>query len=68
VLDHPPYSPDLVPADYVLLPKLKSYLKGRLFDSIPDIQETVASTSITIAKYYFNKGVLSVYDRVNMCV
>ena len=34
VLDHPPYSPDLAPADYFLFPKVKSHLKGRLFDSI----------------------------------
>jgi len=34
VLDYPPYSPDLAPADYILFPKVKSHLKGRLFDSI----------------------------------
>jgi len=33
VLDHPPYLPDLAPADYFLLRKVKSHLKGRLFDS-----------------------------------
>jgi len=32
VLDHPPYSPDLAPADYFLFQKVKSHLKGRLFD------------------------------------
>jgi len=39
VLDHPPYSQDLAPADYFLFPKVKSRLKGRLFDSISDIQK-----------------------------
>ena len=34
VLDHPPYSPDLAPADYFLFPKVKSHLKERLFDLI----------------------------------
>ena len=28
VLHHPPYSPDMTPADYFLFPKLKSKLKG----------------------------------------
>jgi len=37
VLDHPPYSADLAPSDYIMLPKGKSHLKGRLFDSISDI-------------------------------
>ena len=31
VFDHPPYSPDLAPADYLLFPKVKSHLKGRLW-------------------------------------
>jgi len=30
-LDHPPYSPDLVPSDYHLLPGLKKKLKVRHF-------------------------------------
>ena len=31
------------PADYFLFPKMKSHLKGRLFDSISDIQKAVTS-------------------------
>jgi len=30
-LDHPPYSPNLVPSDYQLFPGLKKQLKGRHF-------------------------------------
>ena len=41
VLDHPPYSPVLAPADCFLFPKVKSHLKGRLFDSISYIQKAV---------------------------
>jgi len=44
VLDHPLYSPDLAPAGYFLFPKVKSHLKGRLFDSILDIHKAVTST------------------------
>ena len=40
VLPQPPYSPDLVPADFFLFPKLKSTLKGRRFDSIDAIKES----------------------------
>ena len=33
-LEHPPYSPDLVSADFYLFPRLRSALKGRrLFDA-----------------------------------
>jgi hypothetical protein len=39
VLPHPPYSPDLAPADFILFPKLKSTLKGRQFQTIQEITE-----------------------------
>ena len=35
----PPYSPDLVPSDFWLFPKLKSSLKGKQFQTIDEIQE-----------------------------
>jgi transposase len=36
---HPPYSPDLAPADFFLFPKLKTTLKGHRFQTIEEIQE-----------------------------
>jgi len=65
VLDHPPYSPELAPADYFLFPKVKSHLKGRLVDSISDIQKAVTSKLNTIAKDYY-KGIQKLYDRANL--
>ena len=70
VLDHPPYSPDLAPADYFLFPKVKSDLKGCLFDPISDIEKAVTGTLNTIAKDDFYKGIqkLSVYTvRRDVC-
>jgi len=57
VFDHPPYSPDLAPADYILFRKVESHSKGRLFDSISDIRKAVTSTLNTIAKDDFYKGI-----------
>jgi hypothetical protein len=34
----PSYSPDLVPCDFALFPKLKMKLKGRRFETVSDIQ------------------------------
>jgi histone-lysine N-methyltransferase SETMAR len=34
---HPPYSPDLAPADFFLFPKMKMQLKGRRFHNVADI-------------------------------
>jgi len=68
VLDHPPYLSELAHADYFLFPKVKSHLKGRLFDSISDIQKAVTSTLNAIAKDDFYKGIQKLYDRANLCV
>ena len=39
VVPHPPYSPDLAPAEFFPFPKLKTNLKGRRFQTIEEIQE-----------------------------
>ena len=39
VVPHPPYSPDLAPADFFLFPKLKITLKGSRFQTTEEIQE-----------------------------
>ena len=36
-LDHPPYSPDLVPSDYHLFPGLEKQLKGRHFSTDAEV-------------------------------
>jgi len=40
VLEHPAYSPDLVPIDLFLFTKIKEILKGRNFDDIDDIRSS----------------------------
>jgi histone-lysine N-methyltransferase SETMAR len=37
LIPHPSYSPDLVPRDFFLFPKIKSRLKGRRFDTTEEI-------------------------------
>ena len=37
VLEHPPYSPDFLPCDYDLIPKLKAPLHGHRFRTRDDI-------------------------------
>ena len=38
VLEHPAYSPDLVPNDFFLFPNIKEILKGRHFNDTDDIR------------------------------
>jgi len=53
VLPQPPYSPDLVPADLFLFPKLKSTLKGRRFDTFDEIQKNSMKELFAIPKEAF---------------
>ena len=39
LIEQPPYSPDMAPADFFLFPKLKLPLRGTRFQSIEDIKE-----------------------------
>jgi len=41
VVPQPPFSPDLSPCNFVLLPKLKFYLKGRHFGMEENIEKAV---------------------------
>ncbi|KAL3279679.1 hypothetical protein HHI36_017185 [Cryptolaemus montrouzieri] len=40
-INYTPYTPDLAPADFFLLPKLKMQLKGLFCEDVPSIQEVV---------------------------
>ena len=46
----PHYSPDLVPCDSWLFPKLKSPLKGKRFQTINDIQENTTGQLVVIGR------------------
>ena len=59
---HPPYSPDLAPADYFLFPKLKFSLKGRHF------QCAVTRELINISKTAFLEGMKKLKERANKCI
>jgi hypothetical protein len=55
VASHPLYSPDLVPADLFLIPKLKTTLKGRGFQIIDEIKENALREIRTITKDAFQE-------------
>ena len=47
-MPHPPYSPDLAPADFFLFPKLKTTLIRRRFLTIEEIQENALRELLAI--------------------
>jgi hypothetical protein len=46
-LDHPPYPPDLAPANFWLLPKLRRLLKGKHFSDVKDLKLYVEKKMLT---------------------
>lgn len=44
VLPHPPYSPDLAPADFALFPRMKRLLRGKIFDNRECLEREVRRT------------------------
>ena len=49
----PPYSQDLVPADFFVIPKLKTPMKGKRFATIDEIKENSKQELLSIQKRAF---------------
>ena len=52
-MQHPPYSPDLAPADFFQFPKLKNSLKGTRFQDIEAFKKIVTSLLKSFPKKNF---------------
>jgi hypothetical protein len=55
MLSHLPYSPDLVPADLFLFPKLKNAMKGTRFEAVSSIQQIVIRELKAIREEVFSQ-------------
>jgi hypothetical protein len=51
---HPPYSPDLAPCDFALLPELKMKMKVQHFETVFDIQRESQAVLDSIKENYFH--------------
>jgi transposase len=68
VVPHPPYSPDLAPADFFLFPKLKTTLKGRRFQAIEEIQENATRELCAITESAFQEAFQQWKKRWERCI
>jgi len=57
LLQHPPYSPDLVPRDYHIFGPLKEALRGRRFASDEGVKEAVHTWLQEQPKSFFSAGI-----------
>ena len=68
VLDHPPYSPDLSPCDFLLFPRLKEMLAGHRFESRCGIGSAVYQCLQHIPKEDYWAAFWKWLDQCKMCV
>jgi len=68
VVPHPPYSPDLAPADFFLFPKLKITLKGRCIKTIEGIQESAITEQCAITESAFQEAFEQWKKRWERCI
>jgi len=68
VVPQPPYSPNLGPCDFFLLPRLKNHLKGRHFDTLDNIQNSVTDELKGIPAEAFQHCYEKWKQRLRRCV
>ena len=68
VLDHPPYCPDLVPADFFLFPRLKAAIKGARFADMNAIKDNVTAILRSIPQKAFADCFRKLYERCQTSV
>jgi transposase len=68
IVPHPPYSPDLAPADFFPFPKLKTTLKGCRFQTIEEIQENVIRELRPITERAFQEAFQQWKKRWERCI
>ena len=57
ILDHPLYSPDLVPSNFHLFLHLKKHLAGKEFDDDEEVQEEVMTWFKGLAAEFYDSGI-----------
>ena len=68
IIEQPPYSPDMAPADFFLFPKLKLPLRGTRFQSIEDITENSRRELKSIPENAFKKFFDDWIIRCHKCI
>jgi len=68
VVPHPTYSPDLAPANVFLFPKIKTTLKGRLFQTIEEIRKNAIRELRAITESSFQEAFQKREKRWEPCI
>jgi histone-lysine N-methyltransferase SETMAR len=58
LLEHPPYSLDLAPSDFCLVPKLKLFLSGQRFSLNQEVIAAVEGYFADLTKNHYRDGIM----------
>ena len=61
---HPPYSPDLAPSDFCLLPKHR----GCRYETIDEMKEAVTKVIDTLTQEDFHGALQKMLEQYNKCI
>lgn len=67
-INHPPYSPDLSPADFFLFPRIKRQLAGKRFDTWNDLYGGVWDAMTSISKSDYSNAFKDWIGRCEKCI
>jgi histone-lysine N-methyltransferase SETMAR len=68
LLEQPPYSPDLVPSDFYLFPKLKLFLTGQCFSSNQEAIAAVKGYFADLTKNHYRDRIMALEHRWHKCI
>jgi histone-lysine N-methyltransferase SETMAR len=66
-ISHPPYSPDLAPADF-FFPMTKTTFKGKRFQDVEDIKKNVTAELNTVPLVTFADCFQKLFEQCNKCI
>ena len=64
----PPYSRDLAPCDFWLIPKLKEKLRGCRYETIGEMKKAVTKVIDTLTQKVFHGAFQKLLERYNKCI
>ena len=65
---HLPYSPDCVPCDFFLFPRIKKELKEKRFDKVENLARAVQAVVESIPKEDYENSFQSWRNRLERCI
>ncbi|CAH2003856.1 unnamed protein product [Acanthoscelides obtectus] len=68
LLDHPPYSPNLIPNDFFTFPKIKNRLRGQRFQSPDEAVDAFKDSVMDLPANEWNKCFENWFERMQMCI